>query len=55
MVMLLAAVLVWPPARDLFRFGPLHLDDFALALAVGVVLLVALEMLKRLFGRALRA
>ena len=29
-VTLLALSLLWPAARDLFRFGPLHADDLAL-------------------------
>ena len=43
---LLALALAWPPARDLFRFGPLHGDDLAVCAAAGVALLVLLEILK---------
>src|SRR5262249_30717262 len=43
---ILALSLLWPFARDLFRFGPLHLDDLALTLGAGVLVLVALEILK---------
>jgi P-type Ca2+ transporter type 2C len=32
--------------RDLFGFRPLHIDDIALTLAAGAVLLLVLEMLK---------
>ena len=28
---ILAVSLTWPPAMDLFRFGPLHLDDLGLS------------------------
>ena len=41
-----ALTLLWPFASDLFRFGPLHLDDLALTLGAGVAVLVALEILK---------
>jgi Ca2+-transporting ATPase len=43
---LLALTLLWPPARALFRFGPLHADDLALTTGVGVVLIALLEALK---------
>jgi len=45
--------LLWPPARALFRFGPLHLEDLALTLGVGVAVLVVLEILKPLIRRRL--
>ena len=38
--------LLWPFARKLFAFGPLHADDLALTLGAGVLALVALELLK---------
>jgi Ca2+-transporting ATPase len=47
--MILALTLLWPFASDLFRFGPLHLDDLALTLGAGVVVLIVLEMLKPLW------
>lgn len=43
---LLSLTLLWPTARDLFRFGPLHLNDLALAFATGAVVLVLLIVLK---------
>ena len=43
---LLGLVLFWPPARALFRFGPLHADDFALCLGAGVAVLLLLDLLK---------
>jgi Ca2+-transporting ATPase len=42
----LASTLVWPFARDLFRFGPLHLDDIVLTLGAGIIVLIALELIK---------
>jgi len=46
---MLALTLLWPFASDLFRFGPLRLDDLALTFGAGVVVLVALEILKPLW------
>jgi Ca2+-transporting ATPase len=46
---MLSVTLLWPFARALFRFGPLHLDDLALTLGVGVLVLVFLELLKPLW------
>ena len=43
---MLGLTLYWPFARDLFRFGPLHAHDFALALGAGVLVLVFLEAVK---------
>ena len=43
---MLAGTLLWPAARELFRFGPLHLDDLSLTVGVGIVVLVTLELLK---------
>ena len=45
----LSLTLLWPFARELFRFGPLHLDDLALTLGAGIVVLVLLEVLKFLY------
>ena len=45
-VAMLALTLLWPFARGLFRFGPLHLDDILVTLAAGTVALVFLEFLK---------
>ncbi len=42
----LGLTLLWPFASGLFRFGPLHLDDLALALGAGAAVLVILELLK---------
>jgi Ca2+-transporting ATPase len=46
---MLALTLLWPFAKGLFRFGPLHVDDLALSVGAGVFVLVALELLKPLF------
>ncbi len=51
---LLAATLLWPAARELFRFGPLHADDLGLTLLACVAILLALEGLKIPLGRLLR-
>ncbi|MBX6322583.1 MAG: cation-translocating P-type ATPase [Rhodospirillaceae bacterium] len=53
-VAVFAVVLLWPPARDLFRLGPLHGDGLVICLAAFVGLLVLLEGVKRLWrGRLL--
>lgn len=52
---MLGLTLLWPFARGLFRFGPLHLDDLALTLCAGVFVLVVLELLKPLWRERLRA
>jgi Ca2+-transporting ATPase len=43
---LLATTLFWQPARTLFHFGQLHLNDLAVCGAVGMTSLVLLEALK---------
>jgi P-type Ca2+ transporter type 2C len=45
---ILAAVILFPPARDLFRFGPLRADDLAVALGSGLLMLLLLETAKKL-------
>jgi Ca2+-transporting ATPase len=49
---MLAATLLWPAARTLFRFGPLHLDDLALVLGAGVFVLAFLKAMKGLLLRS---
>ncbi|SHK22098.1 Ca2+-transporting ATPase [Roseomonas rosea] len=44
---LLSIALAWEPARGLFRFGPLHADDLAVAFGAAIGLVVVLEILKR--------
>ena len=46
---MLAATLLWPTARDLFRFGLLHADDLALTVGAGLMVLVTLELIKFLW------
>ena len=43
---LLGIVLFWLPARGLFHFGPLHLDDLAVCAGAGIVVLLALDAIK---------
>ena len=45
---ILAGVILFPPARELFHFGPLHGDDLTVALASGLIALLLLELAKRL-------
>jgi P-type Ca2+ transporter type 2C len=52
---MLSMTLLWPFARGLFRFGPLHLDDLALTLGAGVLVLVFLELLKPLWRARLQS
>jgi P-type Ca2+ transporter type 2C len=52
---MLGLTLLWPFASSLFRFGPLHLDDLALTLGAGVLVLVVLELLKPLWRERLRS
>ncbi|MDP3136160.1 MAG: cation-translocating P-type ATPase [Burkholderiaceae bacterium] len=47
--------LTWPPAMDLFRFGPLHLDDLSVSVLAGLAVLVILELIKPHWRRAFRA
>ncbi len=51
----LGATLFWPAARALFRFGPLHLDDLALALGTGILVLIILGGIKALWVRVPRS
>ena len=50
---MLGLTLLWPFASGLFRFGPLHLDDLALTVGAGVLVLLLLELLKPLWRRRL--
>ncbi|MEA1650983.1 cation-translocating P-type ATPase [Nitrospirillum sp. BR 11164] len=54
MAAVMAATLAWPPAADLFAFGPLHADDLAVAFVAAVVMVLALEMVKPLWADHLR-
>jgi len=48
---LLGLVLVLPPLRRLFKFGPLHLDDLAISAGLTVVLVLALVTTGQLWIR----
>ncbi len=52
-VVMLGLTLLWPFARGLFRFGPLHLDDLGLSFSAGALVLVFLELLKPLWRKSL--
>ncbi len=43
---MLSLTLLWPLASALFRFGPLHLNDLAVTVGAGVVLLIVLDLIK---------
>jgi Ca2+-transporting ATPase len=43
---LLALTLLWPVARELLRFGPLHSDDLLVTFSAGAFVLIVLETLK---------
>ena len=45
-VVVLAVTLTWQPAMDLFRFGPLHIDDLGITLLAGATILVVLQWVK---------
>jgi Ca2+-transporting ATPase len=47
-VVVLSIVISWAPARAIFRFGPLHPDDLALCGALGIGVIVAMEMSRSL-------
>jgi P-type Ca2+ transporter type 2C len=46
---ILTGVILFPPARELFHFGPLHGDDIVVALACGLASLLLLELAKKIF------
>ncbi len=50
---MLTLTLLWPWARGLFRFGPLHWDDLVVTLGAGISVVVVLEVLKPLWRRRL--
>jgi Ca2+-transporting ATPase len=47
---ILTGIVLFEPARDLFHFGPLHLDDLALALGTGFAILLIFEFAKQIFN-----
>jgi Ca2+-transporting ATPase len=52
---ILGITLAWEPARGLFRFGPLHGHDLAVALGSAAGLVLVLEILKRFWRGSLTA
>ncbi|WP_318761496.1 cation-translocating P-type ATPase [Aminobacter niigataensis] len=52
---ILAASLLWPWLSALFAFGALHLDDLAVTLAAGIIVLLVLEAIKPLWRKSLRS
>jgi cation transport ATPase len=53
LVRLIGLALFWLPARALFRFGPLHLDDLTVCLGAGLATIIGLDLLKPLWRRHL--
>jgi Ca2+-transporting ATPase len=51
---ILTLSLMVPAVRDLFRFGPLHIDDIGLSLGAAAVVLLVLELAKTLWRDQLR-
>jgi P-type Ca2+ transporter type 2C len=49
--MILGLTLWWSLARDLFRFGQMHVNDLAVTLAVGIAVLAVLEAIKPVWRR----
>jgi Ca2+-transporting ATPase len=52
---MLAVTLLVPPVRQMFRFGPLHVDDIAITVAVGVLTIGILEAMKPHWRKRLSA
>ena len=53
-VSMLALTVLWPAARALFRFGPLHAGDLVVTVGGGLLVLLALEAAKPLWRGRLR-
>jgi len=51
---IMGITLAWPVTAALLRFGPLHADDLAITVGAGLGVLVALELLKRLWAGRLK-
>lgn len=49
---ILLAAVIWPFARDVFSFGPLHVDDLIRTGATGLAVLVLLEIIKPFWRRS---
>ena len=52
-VLISIAILLWPRAQGLLKFGSIAWTDIALAIGLGVVLLIILEICKPIAGRLL--
>jgi Ca2+-transporting ATPase len=52
---ILTLSLLWPAARALFKFGPLHFDDLGVVIGAGIAVLILLELLKTALRRRLQA
>jgi Ca2+-transporting ATPase len=52
---LLAVSLTWPPAMQLFRFGPFHVDDLAISVAAALGVLLIMEAIKPLWRVSFRS
>jgi Ca2+-transporting ATPase len=50
----LAAIMLWPAAANLFRFGPLHGDDLLVTVLASAAVLLGLEALKPIWRARLR-
>ncbi len=49
--LVLMVALLWPPAQRLFSFGSFHLSEFLICLSLGLVSLLLLEGIKKLWFR----
>jgi Ca2+-transporting ATPase len=47
----LAALFLWPAARETFRLAPLHPDDLVLSIAAAVVFVIAAWILRAALSR----
>jgi Ca2+-transporting ATPase len=52
---LLTIALTWPPAMELFRFGPFHADDLAVSVAAALGVLLIMEAIKPLWRISFRS
>jgi len=52
---MLSLILLWPPARELFLFGPLHREDLLVCVGGAIAILVGLQWLKRVWQAKLTA
>jgi P-type Ca2+ transporter type 2C len=45
--LMLGLTLLWPLASELFRFGPLHLNDLSVTVGAGIAVLVVLDLINQ--------